>query len=213
MNALQCVLEDVTNNLEQRRLEITRLRRVTLHWKDKTLEPTVVSMAVPMIYAHWEGYIKEVCQLFLEYVESSVARSSELHADLLGYMWTSELHRLTGGLNCERKRAVAELALDSHRTPVVFSEKEKAVDTKSNLWYSVLENIAESLCLDIAALGIWRRRLDALVHLRNNIAHGARPRSLRCDDFEEHASMTLALMEAFEAALVSALSKRTFCTV
>ena len=213
MNALQSVLENITNNLEQRRLEITKVRRVTLNWEGKPLEATVVGMAVPMIYAHWEGYVKEVCQLYLEYVESSVGCSRELHVDLLGYMWTPELQRLTGGLNSERKRAVAELALNSHRAPVVFSETEKEIDTKANLWFSVLESIAESLCLDITRLGTWRRHLNALVHIRNNIAHGARPRSLTCSDFEEYASKTLALMEAFEDVIVSALTKRTFCTV
>lgn len=213
MIALQSVLENITNNLEQRRLEITKLRRVTLSWGGKALEGTVVSMAVPMIYAHWEGYVKEVCQLYLEYIESSVGRSRELQSDLLGYMWTPQLRRLVGGLNSERRRAVAELALNSHQAPVSFSEKEKAVETKSNLWYRVLESIAESLCLDITHLAMWSRHLDALVDLRNNIAHGARPRSLTCSDFEEHASQTLALMHAFEGVVVSALTKRTFCTV
>ena len=213
MNALQSVLENVTNNFEQRRLEITKLRRVTLNWEGKSLEATVVDMGIPMIYAHWEGYVKEVCQLYLEYVESSVGCSRELHADLLGYMWTPQLRPLIGGLNSERRRAVAELALDSHRAPVAFSETEKAIDTKSNLRYSVLESIAEALHLDITLLATWKRNLDVLVDMRNNIAHGARPRSLTCSDFEGYAARTLALMEAFEGVIVSALTERTFCTV
>ena len=213
MNALQSVLENVRNNLEQRRLEITKLRRVTLNWEGRALESTVASMGIVMIYAHWEGYVKEVCQLYLEYIESSVRRSCELQVDLLGYMWTPELKRLTGGLNSERKRAVAGLALDSYRAPVVFSETEKTIDTKANLRYSVFESVAESLCLDITRLATWRRHLDALVHMRNNIAHGARPRGLTCSDFEERASKTLALMKAFEDVIVSALRQRTFCTV
>src|SRR5262249_35884084 len=90
------------------------------------------------------------------------------------------------------------------------SDTEKAIETKSNLNYEVLEMIASSLCLDIGGLIGWKSHLNALVHLRNNIAHGSRPTSLTFSDFDHNASTTLQLMENFEKVLVSALKEKSY---
>lgn len=208
----ELVLERITENLDRRRLEITNLRRVVLGYLEKPLESTAARMAIVMVYAHWEGYVKEVCQLYLEFVESAVTCCRELQPALLGYLWTPMLRPLTGGINIKRKTAVAESALYSLGEPVLFPEAEKTIDTRANLNYSILETIASSLCLDISKLATWRPHLNSLVHLRNNIAHGALPGSLTYSDFDDHASVILALMEDFELVLMTAVRTRAFCT-
>ncbi len=210
MPELNSVLEEIAQNLDERRLEITSLRRVLFHYEGKVLENTVVRMAIPMLYADWEGYVKEVCQLYVEYIERLGVRAGELQPDILGYSWRSALRPLTRGLSFERQRTVAQFALASLQQPVRFERGERAIDTKSNLRFEVLEEVASCLCIDIGGLSNWRAHLDALVHLRNNIAHGSRPRAMDCALFEEHASHLVALMEAFEDAVSRALTTRTF---
>ena len=212
MNKLDYVLGQIAGNLDQRRLEITHIRRVILNYVGMSLESRVVVMAIPMVYAHWEGYFKEVCQIYLEHVESAVSRRRDLQPMLLGYLWTPILKPLTGGMNTQMKKTVAESAIYSLDKPVVFEEKEKAIDTKSNLNYDVLERTTQSICLDITPLTPRKRHLNALVNLRNNIAHGSSPRTLTYQDFHAHASETMKLMEQFEQILVSALRARGFCT-
>jgi len=205
------LIETIADNLDQRRLEFTKLRRVVLNYIGTPIEPAVVRMSIPMIYALWEGYIKEVCQLYLEYIEVSVPCMADLRPAILGYMWTSELRPLTGGLNFARKTAIASLALSSASAPVAFHSTEKEIDTRSNLKYSVLEDIANHLCLDISPLTTWKAHLNALVDLRNNIAHGSRPRNLSYADFDECSGNMVALMEAFERVLCTAVNNRAFC--
>lgn len=211
MSSVESVLEEITSNLDHRRMEITNLNRVVQHHTGKPLEKTAVRMAIPMLYAHWEGYVREVCQVYLEYIEASGTKIRELRADLLGYLWTSALKPLIGGLNFVRKKAIAELALNCLENPVEFAQSERLINTKSNLNFDVLEDIAAHLCLDISALSPWKRHLDALVHLRNNIAHGSRPHTLDYADFNEHASSLVAMMEEFERTLIRALENRSFC--
>ena len=213
MTPLEPFCEQIAGNLEQRRLELTRVRRVALAYVRTPLEAPVVRMAIPIIYAEWEGYVKEVCQLYLEHVEASVGSCSELAAAMLGYLWTPVLRPLRGGLNLDRKKAVAETALHALTGPVGFSDTEKGIDTKSNLNFAVLETIAGSLCLDITPLLHWKTHLNALVYLRNNIAHGARPQVLKYPDFDQRASETLALMEGFERVIISGVRDRAFCSV
>jgi hypothetical protein len=133
MNLVETVLEEISDNFDQRRLEITNLRRVVQNYIGKPLETTAIRMAIPMLYAQWEGYIKEVCQLYLEYIETSGTRIRELRADLLAYLWTSALKPLVGGLDFVRKKAIAELALTCMENPVKFADSERVINTKSNL--------------------------------------------------------------------------------
>jgi hypothetical protein len=164
-----------------------------------------------MIYALWEGYVKEVSQLYLEHIESAVRCCKDLRPALLGYLWTPILRPLSGGINAERRMTVAELAISSLNGPVTFSDAEKTIETKANLNYAVLKEIGSSLCLDISPLGVWKSHLNALVHLRNNIAHGSPAKSLTYSDFDNHATSALALMEGFEAVVLSAIRTRAFC--
>jgi hypothetical protein len=213
MGYLSTLFEAIGENLDQRRLEFTNIRRVVLKFVGGPLEPAAARMAIPMIYAVWEGFVKEVCQLYLEYVEQSVSKASHLQPAILGHMWTPELHPLTGGLNFSKKKSVAEMALAAATTPVEFRDTEREVNTKSNLNYAVLEDIADHLCLNISTMVGWRASLNALVNLRNNIAHGARPKGLSYIEIDDYARSTLSLMEAFEAVLLTATRNRTFCTV
>jgi len=211
MRELEPVLEQITANLDKRHFEINKLRRVILRYADNPIESTVASMTIPMIYAQWEGYVKEICQLYLEHIESVVSHCKDLQPAIIGYLWTPVLRPLVGGLNLERKKKVAESVLNSLKDPVIFSDTEKAIETRSNLNYSVLEEISDSLCLDITQLSAWKPHLNALVHLRNNIAHGSRPRTLDYEDFGNHASAIIQLMKDFEQIIVSSLKSGAFC--
>lgn len=213
MSTTSLFLQSVADNLDKRRLELTKLRRILLKFSGTPLECMAVRMSIPMIYAVWEGYVKEVCQLYLEYIEKTVSRVADLDPAIIGYLWTSALRPLTGGLNFSRKTSIARLALETDTKPVVFDREEKEINTKSNLNYRCLENIAEHLCLDISSLSGWEKHLDALVHLRNNIAHGSRPDKLMYSDFDSYVHNMVNLMDAFEQVISMAVASRAFCAI
>lgn len=211
MKATENILAQITENLDRRRLEITNLRRILLTHTGKPLEGTVVNMSVPMLYAHWEGYVKEICQLYLELVEISVTTAKQLQPALLGYLWTPKLRPIMGGLSFDRRKIVAECALIDVNRPIRFADAEKAINTRSNLNFSALEAIANDLCLDISGLMPRKRHLDAIVQMRNTIAHGANPRTLGSSDFEQHATAMLGLMEDFERVVLNSIRNASFC--
>lgn len=212
MSLLQVIQEEISDNLDKRRFEITNLRRVLLNYAGKPLESTVARMAITLLYANWEGYVKEVCKLYLEYIERSGTKNRELKADLLGYLWSSSLRSLTGGMNFEKKKSIAELALHSMDDCVEFSISERNINTKANLSFDVLKDISDHLCFDVSLLITYKRHLNALVNLRNNIAHGSFPSTIDYDIFNEHAKSIFDLMESFENIVIYNLTKRNFCS-
>ena len=210
MADLQSTVEQITNNLTDRSVQFRQIERATVGFAGKTLESTVVTMAIPMVYAHWEGYVKDACQLYLEHIEHSVRSGYDLSPFLLGYLWSPVLRPLTGGTNSQRRADVAVEAVRSLHSPVTFSESEKSVSTRSNLNFAQLENIGQLLCIDIKALSTHRRHLNSLVNFRNNIAHGSIPGQLRFSDLVPRIASTEELMKGFERQIIDALSRRTF---
>jgi MAE_28990/MAE_18760-like HEPN len=208
----EIVFSSIAANIDTRRLEITRLRRIIVQFSNSTLETTVVRMSIPMLYAHWEGCVKETCQIYIEYIEDAVPTAGCLKPAILGYLWTYELRKLSGGVGFDKKHSIAKLALTALGKPVCFRDAERTVDTKSNLNFDALEEISKHLCLDISSLREDKRHLDALVNLRNNIAHGANPSGLEASDFEQYASSVLKYIEKFEMVLREAILSRSFCS-
>lgn len=90
-----------------------------------------------MIYAVWEGYVKEVCQLYLQYIEKTVSRVADLDPAIIGYLWTPELRPLTGGLKFSHKTSIARLALETNSNPVVFHRAEKEINYTPTLAFYV----------------------------------------------------------------------------
>ena len=210
MAELSATLEQIFDNLIDRRSQFRQIERAIREFAGKTLEGTVVAMAIPMVYAYWEGYVKEICQLYLEHVEHSVKSGSNLSPVLLGYLWSPVLQPLTGGINAQRRADVAIEAVRSLHSPVVFSESERGVNTGSNLNFEQLEKIGQQLCIDVTSLSAHRRSLNSLVHVRNHIAHGSIPNRLRFSDLEIRMAATEELMKDFEYQIVDALRRRTF---
>ena len=119
---------------------------------------------------------------------------------------------LAGGLTVEKQRKIAEMALNSMDEKVQFADNERVVNVKSNLNFDVLTDLTMQLCLDAGNLLPHKHHLNALVHLRNNIAHGSIPRSLTFEDFDQHATNLMGLMKKFEDIIFQAVEKRLFCT-
>jgi len=95
---------------------------------------------------------------------------------------------------------------------VRFSENERNIHTKANLKFEVLQDIADHLCFNISLLNTYKRHLNSLVSLRNNIAHGSFPSSMDYDIFNEHAESVIGLMEGFENIVIYNLGLRNFCS-
>ena len=199
------VKEAISGCLDQRRSALTETRRVVAELRGNVLQSRACAMAIPMLYAIWEGYTKEVLQLYVEYLEKSNLPQGELKPTILAYAWTSSFRRLSGNLTHEKKVELIERFLASLTNTLRFEKSELEIDTKSNLYFEVLEGLAECLCLDISRMRPYERKLNALVNRRNSIAHGGREQKLTESDVEEYKGLVLALMNDLEAVLLAAI--------
>ncbi|MEZ4271749.1 MAG: MAE_28990/MAE_18760 family HEPN-like nuclease [Myxococcota bacterium] len=204
------VVEEIANCLDRRRKGLTETERVALALQDNVLFQAASLMAIPMFYAHWEGFAKEVLQHYIEYVEGRSVPMKEVETSLLAYAWTGSFRKLSGTLTHERKKELIERFLSTLSSPIAFDQAEKDIDTGSNLFFGVLKGLFECLCLDIGRMREHEKKLNGLVNRRNNIAHGGRVQKLTQSDVHEYHDLVLQLMGELESTLLEAIGKDVF---
>lgn len=162
-------IDELTSDLGWRETELGLLK-VFLQRKDVTPKQhqVLARAAWSLLYAHYEGYAKFCLTLFFDKAQKQVATCAPLPPKTKGYALFSELKRI-------RTLPAGDLliALETFvSTTVTQKPSFPEVDTKSNLWPNVLEELLE--LADITCLSVDRNRLllRALVGKRNGIAHG-----------------------------------------
>ncbi|MEC4682067.1 MAG: MAE_28990/MAE_18760 family HEPN-like nuclease [Nitrospirota bacterium] len=204
------VIRQIAECHERRTLALTQTLRVIAELKNTVFFQHVCSMAIPMLYAEWEGFIKEVLQLYLEYLQKRAIPQKDIRSEILAYAWSGSFRKLSSELTLSKKVELIKRFLDSLDKGLNFEKKELEIETKSNLRFKVLEDIAENLCLDISTIKEHEKKLDALVNRRNNIAHGGREQKISEEYIEENKSLIELIMDALESVLLDAIKSKKY---
>lgn len=151
---------------------------------------------VVILYAHWEGWIKTVAQLYIRYVNTKSISYDSLSEAFLGNALKTKMmaiEQATAPLMHNQFATFMRTGLSKGATL-----SEGLVRTESNLSSSVLFDILERLGLEKRPLYSLRaKRIDTdLVHKRNTVAHG-QYLDLTLDDFRSLRSDILELLELF----------------
>ena len=200
----------IADCLERRRLAVTETIRVVAEFRGNVLESRSCAMAIPMLYAMWEGYAKEVLQLYIDYLEKSSIVGTNVKSERLAYMWTQSFRKLSAkASNQGRVELIDRLKFDLNQD-LKFGTQEREIDTKSNLFFEQLEVIAASLCLDVSRMKIHERKRNVLVNRRNNIAHGGRETKLQEPDLHDFRDLVLDLMEGLESVVLNGVEQKCY---
>ncbi len=143
------------------------LRELDLR-NDEKLD-TFIRMTIPIIYAHWEGFIKISIKYVINYINNQNLNSNEVKTCILTYANNITYDRLKGKHSFEQKCEFTELFLEKLNVKVTLSNK---VDTKSNLKCEVLYTIFKTIGLEYTLGADDVVLINKLVDTRNSIAHG-----------------------------------------
>lgn len=172
--------------------------------KDK---PAVMRSAIPMFYAHWEGYIKSSSDKYLEYISSKRIKYKHLHANLF-YLCSEGLLREAGDSSVKRKIEILWDIISSTEKTNKHRHNTK-IKTKSNLRWEVLEEICTILGLDAAVFDNEEEYINKkLCDRRNFIAHGQEV-YFDISDIIEMKDKTVSLMRTYKNLIInSALTEK-----
>lgn len=135
-------------------------------------QATLIRAGVPLIYAHWEGFIKQASQDYLEYVSNQRLKYSELSSCFVVFGAKKHLTSVVES----RRAAVNIAAVDFFRGCADVRADlaiSNTINTKSNLKSEVFVDIAMSLGVAIDPYDTYFNLIDeSLLARRNAIAHG-----------------------------------------
>jgi hypothetical protein len=190
------LLERLDSEFGWRRKELTQI------WSDvraasPVSKPLRVRSGVAMLYAHWEGFVRQASEVYLSYVAVRRLRLDELQPGLLALALRaklSEFHEVDNTISHAEFVAFFLNHLgDRARIPVAA-----AVGTKSNLNSKRLKNVVGTLGLDYGPYELKENLIDSqLLAWRNSIAHG-RYQCPNEDDFGILYNAITGLMRTFK---------------
>ena len=174
----------LTEDLTWRIKEISALKTMIDRSVDGVAKNAALRAALPMLYAHWEGYIKKSSDSYLAFVYGRRPLALSLKPALAYAFLEPRFRGAGGGSGSFTPQAAIEFA-ETAKGVSTRPNPNVMVNTKSNLRYEVLEEIVDRLAIgDFISLTTKSKVNDLLCDKRNHIAHGESVPITR-DGFEE----------------------------
>ena len=166
--------------------------------------------ATVMVYAHWEGFIKTACELYLSYINELITRRgitlSRHFSDLL--MWKMFRQK---GEHLFVRNPVPFLEMRS-QWPCADHEQIPidVVDTEANLSSKVLKRLMVTVGIDYSVFQTKEKLIDErLLKIRNCIAHGDRVTVDR-QEYEVIEGDIRALIDQFQELIEQCIQKELY---
>lgn len=166
---VDAVCDAIDKELVWRKKEL-KLFKDSIPTTSNEKQKALLRASIPILYAHWEGFVKTSCEIFLNFVSNRNLKYSQLKPQFIaialgGKLGVAETKKI------EKRTESIKFIIDNLNNPINFNAKGN-IDTKSNLRFDVFKDICYTLCLNISSFEYKHANIDDLVDNRNNIAHG-----------------------------------------
>lgn len=195
IRSVEALDDAISAEIAWRKQELTTALKVIKQSTGNTRTANVRS-GVLLLYAHWEGWVKGVAQLYIRYVNTMRYPYELLSEAFLGNALKTQITTIDAATAPLVHNEFASFIRSGLSRRAVLSEG--LIRTESNLSSTVFFDILDRLGLERRARYSLRANMidQELVHRRNTIAHGQHL-ELELDDFQVLRSDTMELLELF----------------
>ena len=121
--------ENINNSFSWRRKELsiykTNLQKAEGKWKEALLRA-----GVPLIYAHWEGFVKEIAEFYLEHVSLQSLKHIDLKSTFIALCVRSQYDSLESNKHSKRSNSIEFLLNELDKRSQITVKKQ--IYTASN---------------------------------------------------------------------------------
>lgn len=183
--------DKVVADFSWRRKELTLVKNKIPKEKN-SLQSAMIRATIPLLYAHWEGFVKVTMSYYLEFVSNKYLKNSELKTSFIALSLQNKLGDLNNSTFINRTKIIDFIFNDIEKQSKI--PKKNIINTKSNLKFDVLQEILFILDLEDNHIESQKDLINDLVNERNFIAHGEHS-LIDFETFENFYNDTIALME------------------
>ena len=138
--------------------------------KPSAIQSAALRFSVPILYAHWEGFVKKSTEIYLEYVAKKHLKHNELKPQFIALSLSKKLGSLEIKNLGEKAKTVEFLINGFDKNSNILTTN--VIQTKSNLKYYIFKEILFIIGIDESKFSGYESLINDLVDARNNIAHG-----------------------------------------
>jgi hypothetical protein len=182
--------DKIVADFSWRRKELTLIKN-KIPIEKNPLQTALIRATIPLLYAHWEGFVKVNMSYYLEYVSNKYLKNNELKSSFIALSLQNKLGDLKTSNFSHRTKIIDFLFNDIENQSNI--PKKNIINTKSNLKFEVLQEILFILDLEDNHIESQKELIDDLVVERNFIAHGEH-KLIDYETFENFYNDTIALM-------------------
>lgn len=151
-------------------------------------------MCMPMVYAHWEGFVVSALKLLIGYLNKLELEPQAVNTNLIVLCLDQKYKKLSGKQSFTQRVEFTDEFINLYNNNMKFSKK---INTRSNLKSDVLEEICEIFGFGFEDFKKYLPDLDRLVNIRNAIAHGENAIVPTVDNLHKYIEVVSGLMDVF----------------
>lgn len=194
----------IAGDVAWRKKELSEIKTIVQSNQTSSIRRrALISGGIALLYAHWEGFVKNTSQKYLEYVLSRRLTYRQLSSNFVAIAMKSSLNQVAQSGKASVFIPVCDFLMYNLDQRCRFSS-DNLINTKSNLNSSVLKEIMLSLGLDYSFFETKEKFIDIhLVECRNIIAHG-NYLLVEKDDFLDRFDRVLIMLEYYRNQIENA---------
>jgi hypothetical protein len=213
MNSLRTLdgfYQAICDSLAWRKRELTTVKQmIQRSRKDAHQQACLLRGGIALLYAHWEGFIREASTAYLSFVASQRLKYGELSPNFVGFSMKESIRLMESSNRASVCTSVAEFFINDMDKESEIPWKD-GIKVGGNLSSSVLKEVLYTLGMAYAEYEIKEKVIDErLLRNRNNIAHG-QYLMLTEEEFSEVRDDILVLMDTFMRQLSNAAALQRY---
>jgi hypothetical protein len=169
----------------------------------------VTRAGIPLLYAHWEGFVKEVALEYLKFLSRMRLTNSTLNDSLLAISLRKTAGLRANALDFDDLLRIISFFRDMPNESCQL-KGEDSINTRSNLRWSVFREILLVMGMDPMVYHGKEVVIDArIVDVRNSIAHGEYV-FIDFDSYQTVHNLVIELLSLFRSQVENALLLRNY---
>ncbi|HEV3210090.1 MAG TPA: MAE_28990/MAE_18760 family HEPN-like nuclease [Chthoniobacterales bacterium] len=178
------------------RIKELSLIKGTIHQADGPAQKAFLRAGIPILYAHWEGFVKIASTAYIDFVNRQKLRHEELSPCFVAMAARRHLENFGQAKKARIHIEVVKFFLDNLTERASLGDFS-GLQTKSNLNAEVFENIACAIGVNPVNYEAKFKFLDESLLRRRNEAHGAYL-DIDKDSFDDLLQEVLTLLRQYK---------------
>jgi hypothetical protein len=208
MRAVNELADFLDEELAWRKRELTAVHFL-IQGSRQHERPVMLRAGICLVYAHWEGFVKNASTAYLNYIDQMGLQYRELAPCLVALCLRGQFRELGASQRVSIHTQLTSFLLSELREKAELPW-EYAIETRSNLNFDTLQEILCVLGLDYTPYSTREQLIDErLVGQRNRIAHGEFG-EIDLVDYDQIYHAVLDLIDRFRTDVMNAVVTHRF---